>query len=190
MQGPANGNARPPKGGNTRPSGSRAGEVEAMRQRSMGRSWLLATGVVVAVVCGLWLGAGTASGGTSIHVVAGPGFKVAFLDQNRSGLYLGDSLAARGPLLDPNTNEQVGSSYSTCWVARTLIHNHGLYNCTYLLKLADGTIILQGLDPHGPGSSPFAVTGGSGIYKDASGDALFTDSTTATDMQITLSLTG
>jgi hypothetical protein len=79
-------------------------------------------------------------------------------------------------------------------VPSDVIHNHGLYNCTYLLKLADGTITLQGLDPHGPGSSPFAVMGGSGIYKDASGDAVFTDSTTATttatDMQITLSLTG
>ncbi len=152
----------------------------------MARTKLVTVGLTLAVLAGVWMGTGTAIGGTSIHVVFGPGARLAFLDQNRGGLRLGDSVAARGPLLDPTTNQQVGSAYGTCWVARTLIHNHGLYNCTYLLKLAGGTIILQGLDPHGPGSSPFAVMGGSGIYKDASGDAVFTDSTTATDMQITL----
>jgi hypothetical protein len=68
----------------------------------------------------------------------------------------------------------------------TRVHDHGLWDCAYLLKLADGTILLQGLDPHGPGSSPFAVTGGTGAYRDARGDAVFTDSPTTTDMQISL----
>jgi hypothetical protein len=153
----------------------------------MGRVKLVTIGVALAVLTAVWMGAGTASGGTSIHVVyPWDTARVAFLDQNRPGLRLGDSVAARGPLLDPTTDQQVGSAYGTCWVARTLIRGQGLYDCTYLLKLADGTITLQGLDPHGPGSSPFAVTGGSGIYRDASGDAVFTDSTTATDMQISL----
>jgi hypothetical protein len=152
----------------------------------MGRLKLVAVGITIAVLAGAWWGAGTASGTTSIHLVYGPGGRNAFLDQNRPGLYLGDSLAGRGPLLDPTTNQRVGSSYATCWVARTLIHNRGLYDCTYLLKLEDGTIILHGLDPHGPGSSPFAVTGGSGAYKNAQGDAVFTDSTTTTDMEISL----
>jgi hypothetical protein len=148
----------------------------------------MTAGLTLVVLIGMWMGAGTASGGTSIHVVSGPGAtaRVAFLDLNRPGLRLGDSLAGRGPVFDPTTNQQVGSAYSTCWVARTLIRNHGLYNCTYLLKLADGTITLQGLDPHGPGSSPFAVTGGTGAYRDARGDAVFIDSTTVTDMQISL----
>ena len=152
----------------------------------MNRSKLVTVGVMLAVVAAVWTGAGTASGGTSIHVVYGPEAKVAFLDQNRPGLRLGDSLAARGPLFDPASNQQVGSAHLSCWVARTLIRNHGLYDCTYLLKLADGTITLQGLDPHGPGSSPFAVTGGTGAYRDARGDAVFTDSETATDMEISL----
>jgi hypothetical protein len=152
----------------------------------MARTKLVTVGLTLAVLAGVWMGAGTASGGTSIHVVYGPGAKVAFLDQNRPGLRLGDALGARGPLFDPTTNQRVGSAYVSCWVARTLIQNHGLYDCTYLLKLAAGTITLQGLDQHGVGSSHFAVTGGTGAYRDARGDAVFTDSETATDMEISL----
>src|SRR5207247_6715541 len=99
----------------------------------MGRFKFVSVGVALAVLTGVWMGAGPASGGTSIHVLYGPGGADAFLDQNRSGLRLGDSLAARGPLLDPTTNDQVGSAYVSCWVARALIHERGLFDCTSLL---------------------------------------------------------
>jgi hypothetical protein len=62
---------------------------------------------------------------------------------------------------------------------------NGLYHCTYLLHFADGDLTLEGLDPPGPGSSNFVVTGGDGAYRGATGDAVFTD-TDITDMQITL----
>ena len=68
-----------------------------------------------------------------------------------------------------------------------LAGHNGLYHCTYLLHLRGWNIVLQGLDPSGPGSSTFAVIGGTGPFRDATGDALFTDTATKTDMRITLS---
>jgi hypothetical protein len=58
---------------------------------------------------------------------------------------------------------------------RIIDPNVGLWNCTYVLKLSDGEIMLQGLDPRGPGVYEMAVLGGTGAYSGASGDATFTD---------------
>jgi hypothetical protein len=146
---------------------------------------LLLAGLVVAVTVAI--DGASASGGTSIHVlVHGNTIKGAFFDKDNNGPTLGDRASGRGPLVDSVTGEHVGSSYSDCWVARQQIRGKGFWDCTYLLKLAGGTITLQGLDPHGSGSSPFAVTGGTGVYKDARGDAVFTDTDLDTDMQISL----
>jgi hypothetical protein len=149
-------------------------------------SAVLVTSVVLASFA---IGGGSASGQTSIHVlVHGATTRVGFLNVNGPRLRLGDRVSARSPLVDPATDVHVGSAYGDCWVARQIVGpEQGFYNCTYLLKLAGGTLILQGLDPHGDGSSPFAVTGGSGAYKDAHGDAVFTDSQGDTDMEISLS---
>jgi len=48
-------------------------------------------------------------------------------------------------------------------------------NCNYVLKLAGGEIVLQGLDPRGPGEYDMAVLGGTSAYADAIGDSTFTD---------------
>ena len=150
----------------------------------------LAFGMMLAglvVVASVAIGGVSASGGTSIHVlVHGNTTKGAFFDKDGNGPTLGDRVSSRGPLVDPTTGEHVGSVYGDCWVARQQIRGQGFWDCTYLLKLAGGTITLQGLDPHGSGSSPFAVTGGTGVYKDARGDAVFTDTDLDTDMQISL----
>jgi hypothetical protein len=44
----------------------------------------------------------------------------------------------------------------------------------------------SGLDPRGAGASTFAVVGGTKAYRDALGDAVFTDSDAGTDIVITL----
>lgn len=112
--------------------------------------------------------------------------KTTFLDFESDGLRLGDRLASRGPLLDATQTNQAGSAYLECVVMRSITDGHGLYRCSYLLKLADGTILLEGLDPRGPGTATFAVMGGTGAYRDATGEATLTDTLSETDLVIEL----
>jgi hypothetical protein len=111
-----------------------------------------------------------------------------FVDLDDDGrLELGDRVEARAKLFDPaSTDEKVGRAFGTCLVERRITPGvSGLWRCTYLLKLEEGTIILDGLDPAGPGVYELAVTGGTGAYSVANGVATFTDTNTSTDMQIT-----
>lgn len=135
-----------------------------------------------------------ARGQTVVHLAMGPSqeVKAAFFDIRRDGLRLGDRVAARGPLLDETRSAEVGTGYLQCLVHERIIEpNQGLWNCNYVLKLADGDIVLQGLDPRGPGVYEVAVVGGTGAYVGANGDATFTDESDAdgfTDMVIRLSV--
>jgi hypothetical protein len=120
----------------------------------------------------------TASGQTSLHfVVAGnDDLAVAIVDNNHDGLRLGDRISARAPLMDEAQAEREGTSYMDCVVHRRIVDpDRGLWNCNYVLELADGDIVLQGLDERGPGEYEMAILGGTGAYADASGDATFTD---------------
>jgi hypothetical protein len=139
-----------------------------------------------AMVAGL-LVVGPAAGETVIHVILpGDGLTYKFVDLGHDGLRLGDRVAARGPLVDENESERVGTAHLECLVQRRIVGlSQGLYNCTYVLNLADGDIILKGLDPRGEGVSEFAVLGGTGAYGTATGDATFTD-TANTDIVIRL----
>jgi hypothetical protein len=151
--------------------------------------------LVVLAVTGGVLTTTTASGQSVLHVVSGPqqDIRVAFFDANRDGLRLGDRIASRGPLVDESQTDRVGTAYHQCLVHKRIIDpDRGLWNCNYVLKLADGDIVLQGLDPRGPGEYEMAVLGGTGAYAGASGDATFTDvgtdASAYTDMVIRLSL--
>ena len=146
--------------------------------------------VVLGVVAGAFV-ATSASGKTTLHFVTGSTGQVAIRDAHRDGLRLGDRIAARGSLFDESRTNRVGSSYLQCLVHRRIVDpNQGLWNCNYVLELADGEIILQGLDPRGPGAYEMAVIGGTGSYAGATGDATFTDVGTSgdeyTDMVIRL----
>jgi hypothetical protein len=151
--------------------------------------------VVLAVAGGVVLMTTTASGRTVLHFVVAPSQPsyVAFDDVNGDGrLRLGDRIAARGPLSDETQTDRVGTSYVQCLVHRRILDpDKGLWNCNYVLELEDGDIILQGLDPRGPGEYEMSVLGGTGAYADATGDATFTDVGTDsdgyTDMMIRLS---
>ena len=110
-----------------------------------------------------------------------------FLDFQHDGLRLGDRLTGRGPLLDETRSNQVGYAHLECVVMRRITDvPSGLYRCSYLLHLASGDLIIEGLDPHGPGTYTFAVLGGHGTYADATGQATLTDSPDGTDMVIDL----
>jgi hypothetical protein len=149
--------------------------------------------VLAAVAAGVFAST-TASGQTALHLVLGPSsdVKVAFFDADGRGLGLGDRIASRGPVSNESRTEQLGTAYGQCLVHKRIIDpNMGLWNCNYVLELADGDIVLQGLDPRGPGEYEMAIIGGTGAYATARGDATFTDAGTGaeeyTDMMLRLS---
>lgn len=65
-------------------------------------------------------------------------------------------------------------------------NRNGLYICTYTLRLEDGHLVLQGLDPSGAGASTFAVLGGTGSHESARGVATLIDSSAGTEFAIRL----
>jgi hypothetical protein len=133
--------------------------------------------VVLALASGVFLSTG-ASGQTVLHVASGPShdFKGAFIDIGHNGLRLGDRIAARGPVLDETRTDRVGTLYQQCLVHKNITSGTtGLWNCNYILEFADGDLVLQGLDPRGPGAYEIAVLSGTGTYAGATGDATFTD---------------
>jgi hypothetical protein len=118
--------------------------------------------------------------------------KVKILDFEQDGFRLGDRLAARGPIQDGARTNQVGYGYLDCVVMNKITDDPGkapggLFWCTAVLRLADGDLTVEGLDPHGPGVYTFAVIGGTGAYADASGEATLTDGPEGTEWVIDLS---
>ncbi len=121
-----------------------------------------------------------------IHVVLpSTGGHIQFLDFEHDGLGFGDQLVSVGPILHEDQNERVGTYYGTCWIGSKRYHDGSPLDCTYVLKFADGNITTQGLDPHGPSDVFFSVTGGTGAYDGANGQAEYID-TTQTDVIISL----
>lgn len=122
--------------------------------------------------------------------VEGSGGKATFLNVNQPGLRIGDRLAARGPLFDATQTDRVGRLYLDCVIMNKIAEDaegfHGLYWCTYLLKLAGGDLMIEGRDARGPGVSTFAVLGGTGAYSDATGEATLTDTAESTEFVIDL----
>ena len=154
----------------------------------MARVKLIGVLVGTAVLATVALGAGAASGDVGIHIMwPTDSVKVEILDAEHDGLTMGDRLTARGPLYDAaNLGTKVGRAYMDCSIAKNFAGGNGLFNCTYLLDLDGGDITLQGIDPPGPSVVPFAVTGGDGAFRTARGDAVFTDTSAGTEMEITL----
>jgi hypothetical protein len=150
--------------------GGRQGAVVAL-------AIVLAFGVVV-------LGSDRASGQGDIHVFVPAGGEDA---GHIEGFEFADHLTARARMVDAASGESAGTAYLECTVVRRIVgDDQGMWRCSYTLKLAGGTIVLQGLDPRGEGTSTFAVLGGTKAYAGASGDAVFTDSEIGTDIVITL----
>lgn len=131
--------------------------------------------VVSTVLAGL-VGMQAATGQTVLNLtVQSETQKIREIDHDGNGLSVGDRVVARGPLTDASDTE-VGTGYGDCAVQRRITGPEtGLWNCTYVLELADGDLVLKGLDPRGPGEYEMAVLGGTGAYASTSGDATFTD---------------
>ena len=109
------------------------------------------------------------------------------LDFDHDGLSLGDRLVGRIPLYDGTGTETRGRAIVECVVASNkLTDTHGLWRCSLLLDLAAGDILVEGLDPRGAGSYTMAIAGGTGAYRQASGDARFRDTRNVTEMHLDL----
>lgn len=147
--------------------------------------------IVLVGVAAVWLTQRPAGAQEEVHVFWPVPSKVSVLNFEQPGFRLGDRLAARGPLLDGSRTSQVGHGYLDCVVMNRITDDPaegpgGLYWCAAVLRLADGNLNLEGLDPHGPGVYTFAVTGGTDAYAGASGEATLTDTDEGADIVIHL----
>lgn len=134
--------------------------------------------VVILLLLGGVLILPSASGKTDLNLVFGPPSEVTerTLDYREDGLRPADRIQARGPLYDESRTTLMGTAYIDCVVHKRIVDPaKGLWGCNYVLELADGDIVVQGLDPRGPGAYKMAVLGGTGAYAGASGDADFND---------------
>jgi hypothetical protein len=104
---------------------------------------------------------------------------------------MGDRIAVRGPLVDPATGERVGLAFWDCVTMTRVVSfepPRGSQVCTSLIRLTDGDITIQGPDPGGFGASVFAVTGGTGPYRNARGEADVVDAPDPDRTEITIRL--
>ena len=150
-------------------------------------SGIVMAGLLAAAIALVVVVAPRASGAGSLRLVIPPtGQVVAVQDLDGHGLSLGDRLAGRGPLRD-GAGHRAGRAFLECVVMKRIVSDdQGLYRCTYTLRLSDGDLVLQGLDPRGAGTSAFAVLGGTGDYAAARGAARVTDSNAGTTFRIDL----
>jgi hypothetical protein len=88
--------------------------------------------------------------------------------------------------VNEDQTERVGTAYLDCWVGAATLQIGRPYVCTHVLKLQDGSITTQGIDPRGRSDVLFAITGGTGAYAGATGQAEYVDSETQTDIFIDL----
>jgi len=157
----------------------------------MMRKRMLVVVAVVAVSATTMVGLAVAQTGNAarpketIHVVLPPtGGHTQFFDSAGDGLTLGDRLAVVTPIVNEDQTERVGTAFFDCWLGAARLQDGSPYVCTYVLRFQDGSITTQGLDPHGPSDVLFAITGGTGAYAGATGQARYVDSETQTDIYI------
>jgi hypothetical protein len=149
---------------------------------------------VGAVTSGLLLGtAPVGAQGEPIRVDQKFGdVRVARLDFDHDGrIEMGDRIAVRGPLVDPATGDQIGLAFWDCVAMTRVVRfeaQRGTTVCTALFELAGGDITLQGPDPAGFGASVFAVTGGTGLYRNARGEADVVDVPDPDHTEVTIQL--
>ena len=145
---------------------------------------------LVTILGALMLLARPAGAQSEINVFSASGGRHAFQDVGEDGLRLGDRLTARFPLTDATGESTLGKGHLDCVVQRQITDGPegpgGLYRCSYLLRLAEGDLIIEGLDPHGPGVYTMAVLGGTGAFAGATGEATLTDTSVTTEFVISL----
>ncbi len=120
-----------------------------------------------------------------IHVVAAGGGLSILQDFDHDGMGFGDRVIFRGPLTRPD-GRRIGTEYGDCLFVSESFESGGSWLCRYLLGLPHGQITAEGLDPRGVSDTLFSITGGTGDYRGARGQAEFVDSESQTDIYIDL----
>ena len=99
-----------------------------------------------------------------------------FLNEGKRGISPGDIIMFIEKQLDPETCENVGRLVGKLQIVKTVGTEDAIYDGGFTMLLGDGKITaaaaarfseFSGTDP------VFAVTGGTGAYRDASGDVTF-----------------
>lgn len=112
---------------------------------------------------------------------------LAFLDLGAPGPSIGDRLVFSNPLYDI-AGQVIGRDGAECVVVRIdpgeSPERQQIVQCTISVQLADGQITVQGL-AQGP-ENTFAVTGGTGRYRKARGEALAKDIVPLQEAEITI----
>jgi hypothetical protein len=148
--------------------------------------------VLLAVALGGVVRTATAASASSaeITVVMPAGTLTAtLLDFDHDGITQGDRLVSRGPLFNQGGTQRVGRVNGECVaVTARITETTGVWECSYVLELADGDVIIEGLDPRGPGSYVFGVLGGTEAYRTAAGDADLIDTADQTEIRLHLEI--
>lgn len=138
--------------------------------------WLAIAAIAAAALAAATVASATSGDITSPHTVRVtaincglPGTQCNSVDEAPAGTSVGDEFAANVPLV--RGDRRVGIHLAHCTVVDTT--GNGRAECSVTNELRGGTMVLEGiLNFGGPGTrSVFAVTGGTGIYRSARGQA-------------------
>lgn len=136
-------------------------------------SLLLSAAVVVGALFAAGIGSDLASGQTEIHVVTiAAEAKYATVDHRPAGEDPGDRFVVWEPLFGEDGATRTGRAYWDFLVVGK-VAGHRRWVGTLWLTLPDGRITLQGVEEPGK-VDVYAVTGGTGAYANAQGDATLT----------------
>lgn len=130
--------------------------------------------VTVVVAGGLALGQSVASAGTArtlrlTEVVA----STSFDDLGAKGTSIGDRLAFKTALKD-GTGKQVGFGAADCLRVSGTSDANGLAQCLETFHVRGGDVVASGIYNFAAKSNHWAIVGGTGRYRGASGQVDFT----------------
>ena len=163
----------------------------------MKRIHVLAVGGLAAIAGALVLvtsGSAQSTGGRTLTFFeSGKGSTFRFIDEppksgRRHTISVGDEIVFSDPILDRRGGSLVGRSYGTGTFVKGNKPGNGLVLGRGSLKLADGSIMVEGLlrSSDSPHTDTLAVIGGTGAYEGARGS--FASEQTSSGSQDTIQL--
>ncbi len=107
------------------------------------------------------------------------------IDQGRKGMSAGDTILIVDALFDPETCQRVGTLVGRLAISKVLNQGNAWFIGDFTLNLADGKVVAEAAakftEFSQTESGVFAVTGGTGAYRDVSGEVLFHEDVTMCD---------
>ena len=104
------------------------------------------------------------------------------IDQGRANMSPGDTILYVDAQLDPDTCERSGTVVGRLAISKLLKQNVAWFIGDFTIDLADGKVVAEAAakftEFDQKESGVFAVTGGTGAYRDASGEVLFQEGVT------------